>query len=80
MLVRLKFAPNLDKAMQMVLDGRRGHSNMHTIDVRIGTETITDPAFLVTRNREDYIQWVDSSRYREHIARYNDKLDDFDLL
>jgi U3 small nucleolar ribonucleoprotein protein IMP3 len=41
---------------------------------------ITDPAFLVTRTFEDYVTWVDTSKIKRAIMRYNDKLDDFDLL
>ncbi|KAI9675601.1 MAG: Small subunit (SSU) processome component [Caeruleum heppii] len=48
--------------------------------VRVGPEVITDPAFLVTRNLEDFITWVDSSKIKANILRYRDKLDDFDLL
>ena len=29
---------------------------------------------------EDFITWVDTSKIRRHVARYNDKLDDYDLL
>ena len=29
--------------------------------VRVGPEFVTDPAFLLTRNMEDFITWVDSS-------------------
>ncbi|MCJ1393667.1 Small subunit (SSU) processome component [Xylographa bjoerkii] len=48
--------------------------------VRAGPEVITDPAFLVTRNMEDLITWVDSSKIKRNILKYRDKLDDFDLL
>lgn len=48
--------------------------------VRVGPDTITDPAFLVTRNMEDFVTWVDTSKIRRAIANYNDELDDFDLL
>ncbi|KAI9788908.1 MAG: Small subunit (SSU) processome component [Peltula sp. TS41687] len=48
--------------------------------VRVGTEVVTDPAFLVTRNMEDFVTWVDSSKIKRNILRYRDKLDDFDLL
>lgn len=48
--------------------------------IRVGTEVITDPAFLVTRNMEDFVTWVDSSRIKRNILQYRDKLDDFDLL
>ncbi|TQB71246.1 Small subunit (SSU) processome component [Monascus purpureus] len=48
--------------------------------VRVGPEVITDPAYLVPRNMEDYVTWVDSSKIKRNIMRYRDKLDDFDLL
>ncbi|THC91862.1 hypothetical protein EYZ11_008684 [Aspergillus tanneri] len=48
--------------------------------VRVGTEVVTDPAYMVTRNMEDYVTWVDSSKIKRNIMRYRDKLDDFDLL
>ena len=50
------------------------------VDVRVGPHTVTDPAFLVTRTMEDHVTWVDSSKIRRHIARYHDKLDDYELL
>jgi U3 small nucleolar ribonucleoprotein protein IMP3 len=48
--------------------------------IRVGVEVITDPAFLVTRNMEDFVTWVDSSKIKRNILKYRDKLDDFDLL
>lgn len=48
--------------------------------VRVGPDTITDPAFLVTRHMEDFVTWVDTSKLKRSIMRYNDELDDFDLL
>lgn len=41
---------------------------------------IQDPAYLVVRNMEDYITWVDSSKIKKHIMEYNDTRDDFDLM
>ena len=35
---------------------------------------------LVSRTMEDYVTWVDTSRIKRTIMRYNDKLDDYDLL
>ncbi|KAN0097858.1 hypothetical protein V8E55_002304 [Tylopilus felleus] len=46
--------------------------------VRVGPETITDPAFLVTRH--DFVTWVDTSKLKRTVMAYNDELDDFDLL
>ena len=48
--------------------------------VRVGPETVTDPAFLVTRNMEDFVTWVDTSKIKRKVLQYNDKLDDYDLL
>lgn len=48
--------------------------------VRVGPETVTDPSFHVTRNMEDFVTWVDTSKIRRKVLKYNDKLDDYDLL
>lgn len=48
--------------------------------VRVGTETTTDTALLVTRSMEDFVTWVDGSKIKRNILQYRDKLDDFDLL
>ena len=48
--------------------------------IRVGPETVTDPAYIVTRSMEDYVTWVDTSKIKRHVQKYNDKLDDFDLL
>jgi len=29
---------------------------------------------------EDFITWTDHSKIKRHVLKYNDKLDDFDLL
>ena len=42
--------------------------------VRVGPDTITDPAFLVTRHMEDFVTWVDTSKIKRTIARYNDEV------
>lgn len=48
--------------------------------IRIGTEVVTQPALLVTRQLEDHIGWVDNSSIKRKILKYNDKLDDYDLM
>ena len=50
------------------------------LDVRVGPEVVSDPAYLVTRTLEDFVTWVDSSKIKRQILKYNDNLDDFDLL
>ena len=64
--------PGMEEAQAQALF-EQGH-------VRVGPDTITDPAFLVTRSMEDFVTWVDTSKIRRAIANYNDELDDFDLL
>jgi hypothetical protein len=42
--------------------------------IRVGPDTITDPAYLVTRNMEDYVTWVDTSKMRRTVMAYNDEV------
>jgi len=69
-LIRLKFAETMKEATTLV---EQGH-------IRIGPHSVTDPSYLVSRMSEDYITWVDTSRIKRTIMRYNDQLDDYDLL
>ena len=69
-MVRLKMAEQIKNAIRYI---EQGH-------VRVGPEVIQDPAYLVVRNMEDYITWVDSSKIKKHIMEYNDTRDDFDLM
>lgn len=69
-MVRLKMAETMKAAVTFVEQGQ----------VRVGPHVVTDPAFLVTKSMEDYVTWVDTSKVRRTVQKYNDKLDDFDLL
>lgn len=69
-MVRLKMAETMKTAVTFVEQGQ----------VRVGPHVVTDPAFLVTKSLEDYVTWVDTSKVRRTVQKYNDKLDDFDLL
>lgn len=68
-MCRLRMAPNVSEATKFI---EQGH-------VRIGPQVLTDPAFLVTRNMEDYLTWVDSSKIKRNILKYKNQIDDFDL-
>ncbi|KAM3933773.1 U3 small nucleolar ribonucleoprotein IMP3 [Leptodactylus fuscus] len=68
-VVKLRMAQNLKTAITFI---EQGH-------IRVGAEVVTDPAYLVTRNMEDFITWVDSSKIKQHVMEYNDERDDFDL-
>ncbi|EEF36463.1 U3 small nucleolar ribonucleoprotein protein IMP3, putative [Ricinus communis] len=69
-LMRLKFAEHLKEAITYI---EQGH-------IRVGPETVTDPAFLVTRNMEDFVTWVDTSKIKRKVLEYNEKLDDYDAM
>jgi len=69
-MVRLKMSETLREATTFI---EQGH-------IRVGPNVVTDPSFLVTRTFEDFVTWVDSSKIKRTIMKYNDKLDDFDLL
>jgi U3 small nucleolar ribonucleoprotein protein IMP3 len=69
-MVRLKMAETMKTAVTFVEQGQ----------VRVGPHVVTDPAFLVTKAMEDFVTWVDASKVRRTVHKYNDKLDDFDLL
>ncbi|MBN3287225.1 IMP3 protein, partial [Polyodon spathula] len=63
-MVKLRMAQNLKTAITFI---EQGH-------VRVGPEIITDPAFLVTRNTEDFVTWVDSSKIKQHVMEYNEQV------
>jgi len=69
-MVRSHMAENLKTATSFI---EQGH-------VRVGPEIVTDPAFLVTRNLEDFVTWVDTSAIKKRVLEYNDVRDDFDLM
>jgi U3 small nucleolar ribonucleoprotein protein IMP3 len=69
-LVKQKFAEHLKEAVTYI---EQGH-------VRVGPETVTDPAFHVTRNMEDFVTWVDSSKIKRKVLAYNEQLDDYDAM
>ncbi|PRD32394.1 UNVERIFIED_CONTAM: Imp3 [Trichonephila clavipes] len=70
MMARSKMAPSIRDATKFV---EQGH-------VRIGPNLVMDPAFLVTKNTEDFVNWVDQSAIKRHIDAYNEELDDFNLM
>jgi U3 small nucleolar ribonucleoprotein protein IMP3 len=69
-LIKLKMAETCTMAVTFIEQGQ----------IRVGPNIITNPAFLVTRTLEDYVTWVDASKIRKTVQRYNNTLDDFDLL
>lgn len=68
-MMRLKMAETVTAANTLI---QHGH-------VRVGPNTVTDPAYFVTRSMEDHLTWVEGSKIKRTIAKYNDKVDDYDL-
>ena len=69
-MVRMKMAEHLQAAVTLVEQGQ----------VRVGPNVVADPSFLVTRNMQDFVTWVDTGKIKRTVQKYNDQLDDFDLL
>jgi len=69
LMVRAKMAQSVSSAVQLV---EQGH-------VRVGPDTVLDPAFLVPRPLEDFVTWVDSSKVRQHVLEYQDLRDDYEV-
>lgn len=69
-MMKLKMAESLRQAAAMI---EQGH-------VRVGPECITNPAFHVTRQAEDFVTWTTGSKIRHKIADYQGERDDFDLM
>merc|ERR1712203_1257936 len=68
-MVRSKMAENIKTATQLI---EQGH-------VRVGSDVVKDPAFLVTRNLEDFVTWVDTSAIRKHVMEYKEMRDDYEM-
>lgn len=54
-------AQSLEAAVKFV---EQGH-------VRVGPERVSDPAYLVSRNLEDYVTWIDTSAIKRQVEIYN---------
>ena len=70
LMVRMGMVENITTAHKFI---EQGH-------VRVGTEGVSDPAFLVGRGQEDFITWTEGSKIARNVARYREREDDFELL
>ena len=68
-LFRLHLAESISEAVRRV---EQGH-------VRVGPETVTDPAFLVSRTMEDFVTWTEGSKIKAKISQYRGQRDDYAL-
>lgn len=69
-MTRLHMAETVQAANKLI---EQGH-------VRVGTETVTDTAFLVTRGMEDWVTWSVGSKIKKIVDKYRGGEDDFELL
>lgn len=70
LMVRTGMVENIQTAHKFI---EQGH-------VRVGTDVVTDPAYLISRGQEDFITWTEGSKIQRQVANYKNNLDDFDLL
>jgi U3 small nucleolar ribonucleoprotein protein IMP3 len=61
---RMRMAETVGTAVKYI---EQGH-------IRVGPQTITDPAYLVTRAMEDFVTWVDTSKVKRTVMTYNDEV------
>jgi U3 small nucleolar ribonucleoprotein protein IMP3 len=69
-LFRNKYCESIKQAVTYIEQGQ----------IRVGTEVITDPAYLVTRGLEDHITWSNNSKIKRKIMEYNGQVDDYELI
>ena len=67
---RMKMAETIKDAVMYI---EQGH-------VKVGIDTVTDPAFHVTRSMEDHITWVRTSSLGKKVKDYRQERDDFELF
>ena len=70
LMQKLKMAETIKDAVMYI---EQGH-------VKVGVDTVTDPAFHVTRAMEDHITWVRNSKIGKKVKDYRQQRDDFELF
>ncbi len=79
-MVRLRMAQTLREAVTYIEQGRMFVVQPICVDIKVGVETVSDPAFFVTRSMEDYITWQKDSKIRQKIMEHSNARDDYDLI
>lgn len=69
-MMRLRFAENLNEAVNLI---EQGH-------VRVGPNHMRTSGTMITRTMEDFLTWTETSKIRRKVSLFNDTLDDYDLL
>jgi len=69
-LFKNKYCESIKQAVTFIEQGQ----------IRVGTDVINDPAFMVTRALEDHITWSNNSKIKRKIMEYNGDVDDYELV
>ena len=67
---RMKMSETIKDAVMYI---EQGH-------IKVGINTVTDPAFHVTRSMEDHIRWVRGSKLDKIVKDYRNERDDFEIF
>ena len=70
LMQKMKMAETIKDAVMYI---EQGH-------VKVGVDTVTDPAFHVTRSMEDHITWVRTSKIAAKVKNYRQERDDFEIF
>ena len=68
-LFRNKYVESIKEGITFIEQGQ----------IQIGTETILNPALIISREMEDHISWAYNSKIKRKIDVYNDTVDDYDI-
>ena len=67
-LFRNKYTESIKEAVTLIEQSQ----------VKVGTDVIINPGFIVTRSMEDHITWADGSKIKRKIQEFSGKVDDYD--
>jgi U3 small nucleolar ribonucleoprotein protein IMP3 len=70
LMVRIGMVENVSTAHKFIVQGH----------VRVGTEMVSDPAYLVPRGREEFVTWGEGSKVKRRVEGYKGREDDYELL
>lgn len=67
-LFRNKYCESIKEGITFIEQGQ----------IKVGTELVMNPGYIVTRSMEDHITWTNGSKIKRKIAEYSGKVDDYE--
>ncbi|EDR23575.1 U3 small nucleolar ribonucleoprotein IMP3, putative [Entamoeba dispar SAW760] len=67
------------KAKKMVTDVTQAETLIQQGHIKVGPDVIRNPAYIVSRKKEDFVTWDDESKMRRKINEFKSQEDDYDL-